>query len=199
MSRSDSMWGSRCFLFLCSKCVWLPIGTGTVWGAWGLAGRHCKPRPGASHWRRENQWQTDAGRLRGGRAADYWQNPYDWPSPSWRRRMRCTLLHRRRGSARGRHDHGPAAAPWPEKLRRGRWRPGRCTGWVQGPRPRPGRIPQGSCSERPRRPEGTSAGDAQMSHCGNAPEMKKPPAGPKTKQHISTRAKARRQNITCTC
>ena len=168
---------------LCSECVQPPIGRGTEWGAWDLAGRHCKPRPGASHWRRENQWQTDAGRLRGGRAADYWQNPYDWPSPSWRRRMRCTLLHRRRGSARGCSDRGPAAAPWPETPWRGRWRLGTCTGSGRGLRQRPGRTPRRSCSERPRRLEGTSAGAAKMSHCANAPEMKKPQAEPKMKHH----------------
>lgn len=91
------------------------------------------------------------------------------------------LLHRRRGSVRGCCDHGPAAAPWPEKQRRERWRLGRCTGWGRGLRRRPGRTPLGSCSERQRRLEETSAGDAKMSHCEmllNAPEMRKPPAEP---------------------
>lgn len=97
--------------------------------------------------------------------------------------MRCTLLHRRRGSARGCRGHGPAAAPWPERLRRGRWRPGRCTGWGQAPRLRPGQTPRGSCSERQIRPEGTPAGDAKTSHCENVPEMKKPRAEPTKKQH----------------
>uniref|UniRef100_A0A3B4T1S2 RING-type domain-containing protein n=1 Tax=Seriola dumerili TaxID=41447 RepID=A0A3B4T1S2_SERDU len=103
---------------------------------------------------------------------------------SWRKRMRCMLLHRRRGSDRGCCDHGPAAAPWPEKLRRGRWRLGRSTDWGRGLRLTSGRRPRGSCSERLRRPEGTSAGDAEKSHCWtppNAPEMKKPPAEPKEK------------------
>lgn len=83
------------------------------------------------------------------------------------------LLHRRTGRDRGCRDHGPAAAPWPEKLRRGRWRPGRCTGWGQGQW-----LARRNCSEKPRRPEGTSSGDAKMGHCGNAPEMKKPRAEP---------------------
>lgn len=116
--------------------------------------------------------------------------------------MRCTLLHRRRGSVHGRRGHGLAAAPWPEKLRRGQWRPGRRTGWGQEPRRRPGRTPRGSCSER-RRPEGTSVGDAKMSHCGNAPEMKKPPAEPKKRNDTRYTcncidASRRRQKITCT-
>lgn len=89
------------------------------------------------------------------------------------------LLHRWRESVRDCCDHGPAAAPWPEKLRRGRWRPGRCRGWSQ--RPRSGRTPRGSCSEKPRQQEETSAGDAMPSHCAtplNAPEMRKPTAAP---------------------
>ena len=97
--------------------------------------------------------------------------------------MRCTLLHRRRASVRGR---GPAAAPWPERRRTGRWRPGRRTERGRAPRPRPGRTPRGSCSER-RRPGGTLAGGAGMSHCGNAPEMKKPPAEPEERQTVGVR------------
>ena len=95
--------------------------------------------------------------------------------------MRCMLLHRRRASVRGCCDHGPAAAPWPEKLRRGLWRLGRCTDWGRGLRPTSGQRPRGSCSERRRRPEGMSAGDAERSRCGtppNAPEMKKQRAEP---------------------
>lgn len=92
------------------------------------------------------------------------------------------LLHRRRGSGRGCREHGPAAAPWPERPRRGRWRQGRCKGWGPGPRPRPGSTPRGSCSERRIWPEGTPAGDAGTSRCESAPEMKRPQAEPKRRQ-----------------
>lgn len=110
--------------------------------------------------------------------------------------MRCTLLHRWRGSARGCHDYGPAAAPWAEKLRRGRWRLGMCIGWGQGPRPGP--TPRGSCSERLTQLEETSAGAAKISHSGSAPEMKKPQVEPE-KKHQYTCINKRAENLSLFC
>lgn len=158
------------------------IGRGIASGAWGWVGRHCKPRRAASHSRRVNRRQTGAGMLQGGCAADCSQCPCDWLSLSWRRRMRCMLLHRQRGSVRGCCGPGPSVAPWPETPRKGPWRPGSCTGWGPGPTRMRGPTPQGSCSERLKRLEGMSAGDAKMNHCGKlliAPEMRTLPTGPK--------------------
>lgn len=104
--------------------------------------------------------------------------------------MRCMLLHRRRGSARG---YGPAAAPWPEKLRRGQWKQGMCKGWGQGPRQRPAPSPQGNCSERLTQEE-TSADAAKISRSGSAPEMKKPLAEP-VKKHQCTCVNKRAEHL----
>lgn len=170
----------------------LTIGRGTVWDAWDSAGRHCKPRPGESHWCRGKQWQTDAGRLREGCAAGYWLSPYDWPSPSWRRMMRCMLLHRQRGSG---HGYGPAAAPWAAKLQRGRRRLGRCTGRHPGPMPRPGPTPRGWCNARPTRQEGMSVAAVETSHSGSAPETRKPRAEPGEKSVNKHRHERREQFV----
>ena len=93
------------------------------------------------------------------------------------------------GVSRGCCAHGQAAAPWPEKLRRGRWRRGKCTDSGRGRRRTSGRRLPGSCSGKPRWRLGTSAGDAKTSHCEttrSAPEMKKPLVEPEQNNNDQT-------------